>query len=406
MSRRDSPVRIFYNARVAASFHDELTERLAERDDAGLRRRLRTLHSPQGPRVVLDGRNLLSFCSNDYLGLANHPLITAAAREAIERWGFGAGASRLVAGTMAPHTQLERQLAAFKRTEAALVCSTGYQANLAAIRALAGQGDVIYLDRLNHGSIMDGAFSSGARVRVFPHRDYDRLERLLSRETAVGRRVIVSDTVFSMDGDLADLHRLVALKQRYDALLCIDEAHATGVLGPDGRGVAELMGVESEIDVVVGTMSKALGSLGGFIAGSFAFIDWAVNTAGPFIYTTALPAAACAAASAALEVVQREPERRRRVMAMAERLRGELHRRGFNVGDSATPIVPLMIGDPAEASRLSLRLEQAGLLIPAIRPPTVPRGTARLRISMCAGHTEADLDQLLAALDGPGRCPA
>ncbi len=377
---------------------DRWSDGLADLAARGLRRRLREVESRQGPHLTVGGRSLICFASNNYLGLADHPAVAAAVREAVARWGWGAGASRLVCGHMSPHAELERRLAAFKGAEAALVCPTGYQANLAAIRALAGKGDVVLLDKLNHASIIDAARGSGAILRVFPHRDYRKLERLLAGAGDARRRVIVTDSLFSMDGDLADLPRLVQLKRAYGALLCLDEAHATGVLGPHGRGAAELAGVESEIDVTVGTLSKALGGIGGFIAGSRSFIDWVVNTAGPFIYTTALPPAACAAALAALDLVEREPARREKLLALAAHLRGELTARGWDIGRSVSQIVPLIVGDADRAVSLSAKLEAAGILAPAIRPPTVPRGQARLRLSLCADHEPADVERLLAAL--------
>jgi len=375
------------------------SEALADLDSRGLRRRLRVVESAQEARVTVACRSLLCFCGNNYLGLANHPAVRAAAIEAVERWGWGAGASRLITGTMGAHQQLECKLAAFKGTEAALVCSTGYQANLAAVRALAGKDDVVLLDKLNHASIVDAARGSGAIVRVFPHRDYDKLGRLLERTGPARRRVIVTDTLFSMDGDLADLPRLVELKRRYDALLVVDEAHATGVLGRRGRGAAELQGVEREIDVTVGTLSKALGGIGGFLAASREIIDWVVNTAGAFIYTTAPPPAACAAAAAALDIVQREPQRRVRLLALAERLRSELSARGWDSGGSRSQIVPIVVGPAERATALAAALEADGVLAPAIRPPTVPAGRSRLRISLCADHTDADLGAFLQALD-------
>ncbi len=372
---------------------------LAELDAQAARRCLRTIDSPQEAHVTVNGRRMLCFGSNNYLGLAGHLRVRAAVREAVEQWGWGAGASRLVTGHMTPHAQLEQRLAAFKHTESALVLPTGYQANLAAIRALAGRNDVIFLDKLNHASIIDAARGSGAVVRVFPHRDYRKLERLLERSAAARRRVIVTDTLFSMDGDFADLPRLVELKRRYAALLCVDEAHATGVFGAAGRGLAEMMGVEEDIDVVVGTLSKALGGIGGFIAGSRTFIDWVVNTAGSFIYTTAIPPAACAAAAAALELVVAEPWRREKVLRLADGLRAETKARGFDTAGSTSQIVPVVIGVNEAALRLSRHLEANDILAPAIRPPTVPRGRARLRISLTADHEEADIERLLKALD-------
>jgi len=381
------------------------TEHLSELSARGLRRSLRTIESAQGPYVTVGGRRLCNFSSNDYLGLANHPHVRAAVKEAVDSWGWGAGASRLVSGHMPPHAQLESRLAAFKRTEAALVCSTGYQANLAAVRGLAGKDGVILLDKLDHASIIDGAFGAasapggGPAVRTFGHRDYDALQRLLKRYADAPQRVIVTDSLFSMDGDFADISTLVEIKKRFGAILCVDEAHATGVFGEHGRGVAELMGVEDQIDVVVGTLSKALGGIGGFIAASAEIVDWLINTARAFIYTTALPPAACAAALAALDMVEREPQGRQRLLVNADRLRAELTGRlGLDVAGSASQIVPIIVGPAERALGLARQLEEMGFLVPAIRPPTVPPGKARLRISLSAEHETRDLDRLLDAL--------
>lgn len=383
----------------ADHWRQAIRDRLSELSAQGLRRSLRTIESAQGAYVTVDGRRLCCMCSNDYLGLANHPEVVAAVRSAVERWGWGAGASQLVCGHMGPHAQLEARLAAFKKTPAALVCSTGYQANLAAVRGLAGREDIVFLDKLNHASIIDAARGSGAVVRVFPHRDYAKLERLLDRSAGFRRRVIVTDSLFSMDGDLADLPRLVELKRRFDALLIVDEAHATGVFGEHGRGAAEMMGVEDAIDVTVGTLSKALGGVGGFVTASAEIVELLVNAAGAFIYTTALPPAACAAAMAGLDVIEREPHRRQNLLAMAGRLREELGGRlELDLGSSTSQIVPVIVGEAEQAVRLSRALEEAGFLIPAIRPPTVPRGRSRLRISLSAEHDPADLDRLTAVL--------
>jgi glycine C-acetyltransferase/8-amino-7-oxononanoate synthase len=380
--------------------HHRWTDGLEALAGQGLRRRLRRVDSRQGAYVALDGRDVCCFSSNNYLGLAAHPRVVQAACEAVERWGWGAGASRLITGHMAPHEQLEQRIAAFKGTPAALVCSTGYQANLAAIRAVAGPGDAVFIDKLNHASIIDAVRGCGATFRVFGHRDYDRLERLLDRSASARRRIIVTDSLFSMDGDFADLPRLTGLKRRYDALLCIDEAHATGVFGGRGRGLAEAMGVDGAVDLVVGTLSKALGGIGGFVAGPADLVDWMVNTAGAFIYTTALPPAACAAAMAALDLVETEPQRRTGLLDLAAHLRRELGEvRGLDIGRSQSQIVPLILGEAERAVRVAEALLGEGLLVLPIRPPTVPRGTARLRISLCCEHTPADIDRLLAALD-------
>jgi len=327
-------------------------------------------------------------------------------KTAVDEWGWGAGSSRLVSGTLRPHADLEARLARFKGSEAALVFSTGYQANVATIRGLAGKGDVVLIDKLDHASIIDGAFAAGPSrgdlptVRVFPHRAYDRLAELLRRAASARRRIIVTDSLFSMDGDTADLSMLVELKRRHDAILCIDEAHATGIFGVNGRGLAEEAKLESQIDVVVGTLSKALGGVGGFVTASREIIDWLINTARPFIYTTGLPPAACAAAMAALDIVDREPQRRQRLLKLAERLRGELRdRRGWDIGGSRSQIVPLIVGPAQRAVELARKLEQDGFLVPAIRPPTVSRGKARLRISLSSEHQASDVDDLVTALD-------
>ncbi len=377
---------------------DTFSDQLRQRTATGLRRILREVASPQGPRVTVAGRELLCFASNNYLALAAHPRVVAAVQQAAAEWGWGGGAAPLIVGHMSPHARLERRLADFEGTEAALLCSTGYQANLAAVRSLAARGDVVLLDKLNHASIIDAARGSGATVRVYPHGDLGKLERLLARTASARRRVIVTDTLFSMDGDFADLCRLVELKERYDALLCVDEAHATGVWGQGGRGAADMMGVADRIDVTVGTLSKALGGIGGFIAASQPIIDWVIQSAGAFIYSTALPPPACAAAEAALDVVADEPDRRERLHARANALREALRAQGWQIGDSESQIVPILVGDADRAMRLSAALEAEGILVPAIRPPTVPLGRSRLRVSVCSEHETTDIRRLVDAL--------
>lgn len=369
----------------------ELTS-LAER---GLLRAPMALDSAVGATVRVAGRDLTCLCSNDYLGLANDPAVRAAAAGALEKWGVGAGASRLVSGTMGPHLQLERELAAFKKTEAAMVTSTGWIANRAAICALAGAGDLILCDKLNHASILDAAQGSRAKLRTYPHRDTARLKTLLDRERSQHRRcLLVTDSLFSMDGDLAPLRELVDLKTHYDATLLIDEAHATGVLGPGGRGLAEHLHLEDEIDVTVGTLSKALGAMGGFIAGPAPLIDLLRTSARAYIYTTAPPPAICAAASESLRIVRDEPARRETLLAMATELRAALHERGLDTMDSASPIIPVLVGAPSRAVRIAQQLFEAGFLLPAIRPPTVAPGTSRLRISLSAAHSGDMISQL------------
>lgn len=380
-------------------WQQDLRQHLDDLAAHNMHRQLRPIASPMGRTIRLDaGRDVLNFAGNDYLGLAADPRLADAAREALTRFGWGAGGSRLICGHTTLHAQLETALAAFKGTESAIVLPTGYMANLAAIRTLAGPGDCLLLDKLNHASIIDAASSCGAEVRVFPHLNYDKLERLLQRYAKARRRLIVTDTVFSMDGDLADLPRLVALKKQYDAILIVDEAHATGVLGPRGRGAAELQSVETDIDVTVGTLSKALGGLGGFIAGPAVVVESVVNLARSFIFTTGLPAAACAAALRALELIQSEPWRRQKVLALASRLRTQLAAAGWNTANSQTQIVPAVVGPADRTVALAQQLLENGIFAPAVRPPAVPPDSSRLRISVTAAHEPADIEALVRLL--------
>jgi 8-amino-7-oxononanoate synthase len=374
---------------------------LAERRRLGLYRERRRVQSGQGPRLRLGGRELVNFASNDYLSLAGDPRLAAAAAEAARRWGTGAGASPLVSGLLPPLQQLEDTLAEWEGTEAALVFSSGYAANLALVPSFAGREDAVFSDELNHASLIDGCRLSRARIHVYRHRDPGHLEDLLRKGRTVRRRLIVSDSVFSMDGDVAQLPELLTLARHHDAALLLDEAHATGVIGQRGRGLVDLLPADfpgRERLIRVGTLSKALGSQGGFVCGTRTLIDWLVNTARPYIFSTALAPAAAAVASQAVALVREEPVRRQRVLALAERLREGLRGLGLDTGPSCCQIVPVIIGDPERAVALSKRLEEQGLLVPAIRPPSVPAGTSRLRISVTAGHTEADVQRLVEAL--------
>ncbi len=370
-----------------------------------LLRELRPIDSvtADGTEIIRQGQSILQFSSNNYLGLATHPEVIAAARGAAERFGAGSGASRLVSGSLALHHELESALARFKGTEAALLFPTGFMANLAVLTTFAGKSDRIVSDKLNHASLLDAAHYSGAAHRTFPHRRYARAADLLSRSTAGGEtrdatRFLVTDSVFSMDGDLADLPAACAAAESTGALVILDEAHGTGVIGPRGAGVAELQGVESRIALTIGTLSKALGSLGGFVAGPRAAIDTLVNHARGFIYTTALPPACAAAALAALHIVIREPERRQRLLRIAHQVRTELTAMGFHCGDSASPIIPVMFWDSAAALCAAESLAARDIFLPAIRPPTVPPHSARLRISLMATHTDAHIERLLTAM--------
>ena len=367
---------------------------------SGLERRLVALGESTPGRVVLDGRSLLNFASNDYLGLAGDPRVIAAATEAAERYGWGSGASPLVSGWREPHEALANALTRFEGVEAVALFASGFAANLGTIAALVGPGDAVYADRLNHASLIDGACLSGARLRVYPHNDADRLASILKRDQGRFRRsMIATDSVFSMDGDVAPLTDLADLADRVGAILLVDEAHATGVLGPTGRGAIEAAGLEpGRVHVKVGTLSKALGSVGGFVAGSRRLVGWLQNRARTLVYSTAMPAAAAAAASRALELIETEPGRREHLRNLAARLRADLHGLGHDLPPGSGPIVPLIVGDSVKVTQASDSLRAAGCLVPAIRPPTVPTGTARLRISLTAGHQTADLDQFIVSL--------
>ena len=372
--------------------------RLDALERRALLRRLRTIDSATGAEVELDGRRILLFSSNNYLDLATHPRVTEAAINAIRRYGVGAGASRLVSGSLRPHRELEERLAAFKRVEAALVFPTGYQTNLGLITTLAEDCSVIYADRLCHASLIDACRLCDAPLRVYRHRDHAQLTRLLQRGRAPRPALVVTDGVFSMDGDLAPLPELDKVAEHVGATVVVDDAHGTGVMGATGRGTVEHFGLEGQPLVQMGTLSKALGGLGGFVAGSRDLIEYLVNRARAFIYTTALPPAQAAAAIAALDVIEDEPERRERLWVLRRRLHDGARQAGFDTLDSRSPIIPLLIGDAEDALRLSETLLSHGIYAPAIRPPTVPAGTSRIRLSVTAGHTPAQIDHLLEVL--------
>jgi 8-amino-7-oxononanoate synthase len=375
-----------------------LSQELGAARAGGLYRSMRSLFSRQGREVLLEGRRVLNFCSNDYLGLAGDERLSAAAVESSARYGFGGGASRLVCGNSEEHLLLEHELARFKGTEAALVFSTGYMANVGIIPALCGREDTVFSDRLNHASIVDGIILSRAHMRRYRHLDMQDLERCLQNSGKHGRKLVVTDTVFSMDGDVAPLGELTRLARRYGAWVMVDEAHAFGLFGPGGAGMVQEAGVAERVDVQMGTLSKAVGACGGYVAGSRELIDYLVNRARSFIYSTALPPAVAAAIRAGLGIMRAEPERRARVLFLAGRLRTELRRAGFNTMESVTPVIPVLIGDTFKARIFSEKLMEQDILISAIRPPTVPSGTARLRITVTALHLEEDIVRLVAAL--------
>jgi 8-amino-7-oxononanoate synthase len=378
---------------------DWLDDALADLDRRALRRTLTARWGPQrGDTIEIDGKTLVNFGSNDYLGLAADPAIIAAIRGALTESGWGAGASPLITGRCAEHAQLERELAAFEGTEAALLFPTGYAANMGTITALVGKGDAIYSDALNHASIIDGCRLSGAAVQIYRHRDLCHLSELLTQKTDFRRRLIVTDSLFSMDGDIAPLAELAPLAREFGAMLMVDEAHATGVFGQCGRGVCEALGVEELIPIRVGTLSKALGSMGGFVAGSQQLIDWLTNRARPFFFSTAAPAPVAAAGRKALEIVQHEPERRTRLIEMASEFRRRLAAGGLACATSASQIIPVVLGDPSRTMAAAAELRRRGFFVPGIRPPSVPAGHSLLRISLTALHTEQQLDDLVAAL--------
>jgi 8-amino-7-oxononanoate synthase len=370
-----------------------------ERSRLGLNRSLTPIHPGADGRVEREGLPQVNFASNDYLGLSGDARVVAAAREAAGRFGWGAGASPLVCGWKAPHQELVEALASFEGTEAVALFPTGYAANLGTIIALVGPGDAVFGDRLNHSCLIQGARLSGARLRVFPHRDHGRLGTLLSRERDRYRRVLIAtDGVFSMDGDIAPLAELVALAERFGAMLLVDEAHGTGVFGEDGRGASSSLGVADRVPIRVGTLSKAIGSIGGFVAGSRSLIDHLINSAPTLMYSTAMPPAAAAAAREGLRILGAEPWRRERVHELGRLLRIELRGRGFDVPSSEGPIVPVILGSSDLAIRTAAALRGHGILVPAIRPPTVPRGTARLRIGLSASHSDVEIHALVQAM--------
>ncbi len=366
-------------------------------DARGLKRHRRILESPQGAHVVVDGREVVAFGSNDYLGLAGDPRLAAAAREGAARYGVGAGASHLILGHAAAHHALEESLAQFVRLPRALLFSTGYMANIGIVTAIAGRDDAVFADKLNHASLNDAVLLSRADFRRYPHRDLATLEDMLAASQA-RRKLVVSDAVFSMGGDIAPVHALLRLCERYDAWLVLDDAHGFGVLGSTGGGVLQHYGVASERIVYMATLGKAAGVFGAFVAGQPALIEILVQRARPYIYTTAMPPLLAHTLLAGLEIIAAETWRRELLAQLIARLKRDVAGLRWRLLPSDTAIQPLMIGANDEAVRVSEQLAQRGLLVPAIRPPTVPEGTARLRISLSAAHSEQDVAQLVEAL--------
>lgn len=375
----------------------DFAHEIEQRKQAGLYRTRRLISGPQQPELVADGKPLLSFCSNDYLGLANHPGNIDALKSALPKTGLGGAASHLVCGHHNAHHQLEQRLAAFTQRSSALFFSTGYMANLGVISALAGRGDTVFSDRLNHASIIDGCILSRARVRRYAHGDVSALEAMLA-ETS-GHKLVVTDGVFSMDGDVAPLKELARVCKTHDALLVVDDAHGIGVLGPQGRGSVLAEGLsESDVPVLIGTLGKAVGTSGAFVAGPEVLMDYLVQKARTYIYTTAMPPALAAATCASLDLVEADDQRREHLRALITRFRFGAEELGYELMPSQSPIQPIMVGGNQEALALSEALEQQGLLVTAIRPPTVPDGQARLRVTLSAAHTVEQVERLLRAL--------
>lgn len=374
-----------------------IDEELVSLDASGLSRSLEPLSSPQGPVVSVGGRSLVNLCSNDYLGLAADERLKEAAKKAAEREGVGSGASRLVCGDLPVHGELEEKIAGFLRTEGALLFNSGYHANVGVPPTLVGRGDAVFSDELNHASIVDGLRLSRAEIVRYRHADVADLKECLER-TKAEKKLVVTDAIFSMDGDAAPLVEIAAACEENGAMLYVDEAHATGVLGPTGGGLAEALGVADRVDVHMGTLGKALGAFGAFIAGEERLVRWLRNRARSFVFTTALPPSVCGAALAALEVVRTEPERRSRLRSLSARMKIGLESLGFALPNVAAPIFPIVLGGETRALKAATELRERGYLVRAIRPPTVPTGTSRLRVTLGATHDEAQVDGFLGAL--------
>lgn len=372
---------------TARRFEDELSRELSRLKEDHLLRVFKNIEGAQGPTVEINGCTFVNFCSNNYLNLSTHPKVAAASREAAEKFGTGGGASRHVSGNHALYEALEKKTAAFKEHESCLVFPTGYMANVGMLSALCKKSDVIFSDELNHASLIDGCRMSRAETKVYPHCDVNALEKLLNENKNAKQKFIVTDGIFSMDGDLAPLTEIAALAEKYNAAVIVDDAHGTGTLGENGRGIAEHFGLEGKIPIVVGTYSKALGSLGGFVCASNTVTDYLKNKARSLIYTTALPPTVLAASCAAIDVAQEESWRRGKLQENAKLLRESLIKAGYNVGNSKHHIIPVIVGGTEETLALSQKLYDAGILAVAIRPPTVPEGTSRIRFSVMAEHT-------------------
>ena len=377
---------------------EHIKKRLDELQSNNLYRRLRTVESEQGAHVTIDGKRYLLLSSNNYLGLANDARIVSAAKNALDKYGFGAGASRLISGTMTPHTELEATISRFKGTERAILFNSGYCANIGLITALSGRNDIIFSDKLNHASIVDAALLSQSTVKRYPHKDVDALENLLKSADGYSKKIIVTDGIFSMDGDIAPLRDIVALSKKYSAYLIVDDAHATGIIGENGKGTLSHFGIDDDNIIQMGTLSKALGCFGAFVACKNDLIEYLINMSRSFIYTTALPPSTACAAIEAIKIAKEGDVLRKKLFENVNYLRGKLLDMGFNIPNSETHIIPLVIGSAEKTLALSSYLFDNGVFIQAIRPPTVPKDTCRLRITPTALHTKDELEYLVSLL--------
>ncbi len=382
---------------------DWIEQEIANLKGQGLFNTIRTLGSPQGAWLDVDGKHVLNFSSNNYLGLANHPRLIDAAKQAMDRYGIGPAAVRTIAGTMDLHLELEQRLAAFKGVEAAITFQSGFTANLATIPALVGKGDVIFSDRLNHASIIDGCRLSRAQIVAFAHCDPDDLRQQIAATSEYGRRLIVTDGVFSMDGDIAPLPALAEVAKAHDIILMVDDAHGEGVLGTGGRGIVDHFGLHGQVDVEIGTLSKAFGVVGGVVAGNRAIVDWLRQRGRPFLFSSAMTVPDAAACLAAVDVLEESTELVERLWSNADYFKRGMNDLGFDTGHTATPIVPVMLGEAPLAQQFSRHLFEEGVFAMAIGFPTVPQGMARIRVMNSATHSQADLDQALAIFAKVGR---
>ena len=381
-----------------------IQEELNNLQEAGLFNRIRTISSPQGAWLVVDGKRSLNFCSNNYLGFANHPRLVKAAKEAIDKYGIGPAAVRTIAGTMDIHLELEKRMAAFKKVESAITFQSGFCANLATIPALVGKEDVIFSDELNHASIIDGARLSGAKIIRFAHADPASLEQVIKEAAGTYRRaLIVTDGVFSMDGDVAPLDKLYAIAEKNDILLMVDDAHGEGVLGTGGRGIVDHFHLHGKVDIEVGTMSKAFGVMGGVVAGKPAIVDWLRQRGRPFLFSSAVTPPDAAACIAAIDVLEESTELVDRLWENARYFKAEMKTLGFDTGVSTTPITPIMLGEAPLAQQFSRALFENGVFAMALGFPTVPKGKARIRVMISAAHSREDLDKGLAVFKKIGK---